>query len=226
MKKQLFAVSAVAMIAGALTFTSCKQEDVTPPTLTITGGNAITHTLNATFTNPTATATDDEDGDISANVTVSGGPVNANLAGTYTLTYSVSDAAGNSASQDVVVTVKNDADLLAQTYSSTNSPANAAVDTCQTSGNFNYNATVTSSTSTNGAFVINNFGGFGTTVNVNASLSGTTITVPGSQTVGGNSSIVTASGSVLSSAPLHWVIAYTWTDGQLTEVCGSDYRGN
>ena len=46
-----------------------------------------------------ASATDNIDGNISANIVVGGDTVNTNLAGTYIVTYNVSDAAGNAASQ-------------------------------------------------------------------------------------------------------------------------------
>src|ERR1700751_4162509 len=99
MKKQLIAIASVAMLAGVVTFSSCKKDDTTAPSLTIVGGNAQTQSLpatagNGTYVYPTATASDDVDGDISSSVTYTG-TVNPNLAGDYTLTYTVSDAAGN-----------------------------------------------------------------------------------------------------------------------------------
>jgi len=70
--------------------------DVTAPVITLTGGN-ITLALGATFTDPGYSASDDVDGNITANVVISGGPVNTGSVGTYTLNYNVSDAAGNAA---------------------------------------------------------------------------------------------------------------------------------
>ena len=52
-----------------------------------------------TFTDPGATATDDIDGNITANIVVAGDAVDVNTAATYTITYNVSDAAGNAAAQ-------------------------------------------------------------------------------------------------------------------------------
>lgn len=70
--------------------------DTTPPVITLNGAAAMTLTVGATFTDPGATAVDDRDGDISARI-VKSGAVNTAAAGTYILTYSVSDAAGNAA---------------------------------------------------------------------------------------------------------------------------------
>ncbi|MFI1770105.1 immunoglobulin-like domain-containing protein, partial [Thalassobellus citreus] len=46
-----------------------------------------------------ATASDNKDGDISANIVIGGDTVNSNVAGTYIITYNVSDVAGNPATQ-------------------------------------------------------------------------------------------------------------------------------
>ncbi len=56
------------------------------------------------FTDPGATANDDTDGDVT--VTVSG-TVDSATAGVYTLTYNATDAAGNEASAERVVTVSD-----------------------------------------------------------------------------------------------------------------------
>ncbi|RUM66756.1 MAG: hypothetical protein DSZ06_02655, partial [Sulfurospirillum sp.] len=74
-----------------------KKPDTTKPTITLKGSNPITITEGDSFTDPGATASDNEDGDITNKITTSG-TVNTNKAGTYTITYSVTDSAGNSAS--------------------------------------------------------------------------------------------------------------------------------
>lgn len=172
MKKYIFTTAAIAMIAGTVTFTSCKKEDTTAPVITVTGGENQTHSLNAAWVNPTATATDDEDGDVSASVTVTG-TVNENLAGTYTLTYSVSDAAGNTATTDVTVTVANDAAYLNGNYS--------VADTVQGPLYFAYNQTVAASASTNGRINFTHVDGFAwysNNTNIYASVSGAILTLP------------------------------------------------
>ena len=56
-------------------------------------------TVGDTFSDPGATATDDVDGDITSSITItSSSTVDTSVAGFYTVLYSVTDAAGNSAS--------------------------------------------------------------------------------------------------------------------------------
>lgn len=216
MKKQVFALAAVAMIAGTVTFTSCAKEDTVAPVITITGGNSVTQSLPAsagggTWTNPTATATDDEDGEITA-INVSG-TVDPNTAGTYTLTYTCQDAAGNSASETVTVQIVNEAQFFNGAYNSD--------DTCQVSPVAPYTNDITVSSTVNKAMVINNFGGFGNSVNINATMgSGTTFTVPTPQTIGTLGSLLTVNGSFTQS-PVSITMIYSWNDGNTTETCTS-----
>lgn len=65
-------------------------EDKEAPTLTINGNNIINIYLGTTYEEPGYTATDNCEGDITDNVTISGS-VDTNTVGEYTLTYSVSD---------------------------------------------------------------------------------------------------------------------------------------
>ncbi len=74
-------------------------QDTTPPVLTVNGDNPLTLTVGDSYTDPGATATDDVDGDISAQIVVGGDQVDTSAAGTYTVTYDVQDAAGNLATQ-------------------------------------------------------------------------------------------------------------------------------
>ena len=68
--------------------------DSVAPVITLSGASVIDLVVGDTFTDEGATATDDIDGDVSAKVVVSG-TVDTSVAGSYTLTYTVSDAAGN-----------------------------------------------------------------------------------------------------------------------------------
>jgi|GEM_PF-6423337 len=80
--------------------------DTEKPTITLIGGNVIV-ALNATYTEQGATAIDNKDGDISADIVISG-TVNTSVVGTYTITYNVSDTAGNAATTvKRTVTVKD-----------------------------------------------------------------------------------------------------------------------
>jgi Zn-dependent metalloprotease len=62
------------------------------PVITLTGSATVTHALGVVYTDAGATASDAVDGEVS--VTASG-TVNVNVVGTYTLTYSAVDSAGN-----------------------------------------------------------------------------------------------------------------------------------
>lgn len=73
---------------------ACPTPDTTAPVITLLGDNPLVVVKGTTYTEPGATAEDDRDGDISANITVTG-YVDPNSIATYELVYSVSDAAGN-----------------------------------------------------------------------------------------------------------------------------------
>lgn len=70
--------------------------DRTPPAISLSGDTELWLQAGQSFEEPGYSAADNADGDVTASVTVSGA-VNPYHAGDYTLTYSVADAAGNSA---------------------------------------------------------------------------------------------------------------------------------
>ena len=74
------------------------SKDVTAPELRLNGDAEITMAVGTEFVDPGYTATDDYDGDVTSKVVVSG-TVNNAKAGTYELTYTVSDTAGNTTSK-------------------------------------------------------------------------------------------------------------------------------
>ena len=75
--------------------------DTTPPTITMVGAEAINHEQGTTYDDQGATASDSVDGAVSVS---SSGEV-GNTAGVYTITYSASDAAGNTATATRTITV-------------------------------------------------------------------------------------------------------------------------
>ncbi len=77
----------------------------TPPTITLVGANPIEIFVNTLFVDPGATANDAEDGNLTSAI-VKTGTVNASTTGTYTLTYTVTDSGGLSASTTRTVIVK------------------------------------------------------------------------------------------------------------------------
>lgn len=84
------------------------EPDTTEPVMTLVGSATIQLTVGDTYVEQGASATDDTDGDITTQIIVTGG-VNISVAATYTVTYSVADVAGNSASVDRTVVVNEPA---------------------------------------------------------------------------------------------------------------------
>ena len=79
--------------------------DVTAPDLTLLGDAEITINAGESFTEPGYTATDDAEGDVTHKVEVSG-TVDRYKAGTYTITYTVTDNYGNTSTATRTVVVK------------------------------------------------------------------------------------------------------------------------
>ena len=75
--------------------------DTTPPTITMVGAEAINHEQGTAYDDQGASASDSVDGAVSVS---SSGEV-GNTAGVYTITYSASDAAGNTATATRTITV-------------------------------------------------------------------------------------------------------------------------
>lgn len=144
----------------ALIITSCKKE-ITPqipevpvkpdhvaPVLTLKGSKSDTIFLNALYTDPGATATDDRDGDLVANILVEGF-FSVKSIGSYQLKYKVKDAAGNQAIPATrTITVVNNVGYLTGNY---------VVDChCSTGGTTNttYNTSVLASKTENNVFSV------------------------------------------------------------------------
>ena len=85
--------------ANQVTRTVTVNPDSTAPVITLIGASIVDLNVGDTYTEQGATASDNIDGNISANIVIGGDTVNTSLAGTYIVTYNVSDAAGNAASQ-------------------------------------------------------------------------------------------------------------------------------
>ena len=82
--------------------------DITPtnsaPLITLNGASEITINLGENFIDPGATATDAEDGDLTAEIVITGF-VDTNSIGAYTLTYTATDSGGLSDSKTRTVNV-------------------------------------------------------------------------------------------------------------------------
>ena len=71
----------------------------------VTGDQVLNVAQYDDYSDAGATASDNEDGDLTANITVTGLPVNTDIPGFYLVTYDVADSAGNAASQQTRVVV-------------------------------------------------------------------------------------------------------------------------
>ncbi len=76
--------------------------DTTPPVITVQGTNPLSLTVGTAYTDAGATCTDNTD---TSCTVVSTGSVNTATAGSYTITYTATDAAGNASSKARVVNV-------------------------------------------------------------------------------------------------------------------------
>ncbi len=77
------------------------------PEITLNGAESCRLTLDATFEDPGATAYDEEDGDLTDSIIVSGDIVDPSVLGEYSIQYDVTDTDGNDAAtvtREVVVT--------------------------------------------------------------------------------------------------------------------------
>ncbi len=81
-----------------------EPEDTTPPQLTLLGPDPLVVEVLQGFADAGATAFDETDGDLTAQIVLSDN-LDLGVVGTYTLTYSVADAAGNTASATLTVHV-------------------------------------------------------------------------------------------------------------------------
>lgn len=80
--------------------------DNTKPVITLNGQSTVTIDLGSSYTDAGATASDAHSG-LDGNVVVNN-PVNPNQSGTYTITYNISDKAGNAATQVTRIVVVNE----------------------------------------------------------------------------------------------------------------------
>jgi hypothetical protein len=170
MKKQILTTLSMAFIAGSLVFTSCKKDDATAPVVTLAGAATVSSILNEAYTDPGATAKDETDGTITVASDFSS-KFNKDLAGTYVITYTATDAAGNVGTATRTIDVANSAKNLAGNYSVLEAFA----------GSTAYTETITTSSTTNNRILVAKFGNYPGGA-VYMLISGSTISIP-TQTV-------------------------------------------
>ncbi|HOS02117.1 MAG TPA: DUF5011 domain-containing protein, partial [Candidatus Hydrogenedentes bacterium] len=95
--------------------------DTTAPVITLLGASPVTVEVHNAYSDAGATALDNYDGDLTGSI-VAVSNVNVDVVGAYTVTYDVTDAAGNAASQ--VVRVVHVVDTTAPVVSLVNATPN------------------------------------------------------------------------------------------------------
>ncbi|MFA6594433.1 MAG: immunoglobulin-like domain-containing protein [Candidatus Buchananbacteria bacterium] len=88
-----------------LTVTGGSIDDTTPPVITLNGASTIYLSVGGSWVDPGATAVDNVDGTIAVT---KNGTVNTSVSGTYYVTYTATDAAGNTGTATRTVIVGND----------------------------------------------------------------------------------------------------------------------
>jgi hypothetical protein len=164
--KILLSLVTLSILFSATVFTSCNKTNTNPPSITQNGQNPMTIYLQSGATDPGITAVDNSGNSISSFISNwSNTNPNQNITGTYTITYNVTDVNGNSVSAARTVVVENQAQPIQGRYNVSD------VWTGSTTNNLNYVDTVIVSSTLNNNISIANFGGFGPTVKVYATLS-------------------------------------------------------
>ena len=125
-------------------FVSTTIADNIAPVITRTGSSIINVTVGGSYSDQGATASDNINGNITSSI-VTVNPVNTAVVGTYTVTYNVSDAAGNAATQvtrtvyvNPSAPVVNNTQTFAATASSSTS-CNVSLTSSGNGGTLEYN---------------------------------------------------------------------------------------
>ncbi|MCB0851250.1 MAG: DUF5011 domain-containing protein, partial [Bacteroidetes bacterium] len=95
-----------------ITFNVVNVTDTVKPVITLLGDNPVDLIQGQTYSEAGATASDNLEGDISGNLVINASAVNTNVVGSYSVTYNVSDQAGNAATE-VIRTVNVNPDTVA-----------------------------------------------------------------------------------------------------------------
>lgn len=165
MKSKIVLAYVIAATSGALFLNSCsKDEDTTAPVVTLNGASSVELSLSSSYTDPGATATDDEDGSVTVTSDFSTTNPNLNLVNTYTITYTATDGAGNVGTATRSIRIKNDAEDYAGTY--------AVVDSVDGVLVFNYSQVVTVDNVVNNRIHFNKFANYANNTNIYATKRG------------------------------------------------------
>lgn len=206
MKKQILSAATILLLSAVVFTTGCKKDDddTTNPTVALNGGSTTYSQVNKAFSDPGATATDETDGTLTANPS---GTVNTAVVGTYIITYTATDAAGNKGTNTRTVHVVNfDGNYTLVQSGCTDVGANGT------------GSSIVSASGTTAAnrIDIGDFGLYAANT-ANATFSGTTITVPSQASATGTTGDkIEGTGSItgtgVGSDPLKFVFQFTEKD--------------
>ncbi|MEO8086400.1 MAG: DUF5011 domain-containing protein [Bacteroidota bacterium] len=163
MKRKILFASLLLASGGLVLINGCSKSedsDTTNPVITLNGSSSVDVVLNGSYTDAGATATDDKDGGVSVTTN---NPVNVDSAASYTVTYSATDAAGNTATSSRTVIVANGSAGLAGTYTTIEN----ATDT--------FTQTITASSSINNRIFFSKFANYSSNSNIYVNVIGTAL---------------------------------------------------
>ena len=161
-----YSISDATGNSASVTRTVVVYQDTTAPIITLTGSSTIYLEAGVTFTDPGATAEDDEDGDITSSITTSG-TADSSIAGTYTIVYSVMDSGDNSASVTRTIVVPDTtAPVIALTGSTINLYVGATFTDPGATASDNEDGNLTSSIITSGSVDTSTVGTYSITYSV------------------------------------------------------------
>ncbi len=202
-------ISLAALALVAVGMTACTVDDLNSPVITLEGNDPAFLRIGTAWTEPGATAEDVEDGPISL-ITVDDTGFDPNTMGTYTLTYSATDDAGNvgTATRTVHVYV-NSADLVGS-YD--------VDEECEGGITDAYAASVNSSVDTANVIIENFFGVSGLVISDGITLSGNTQSTITVDATGGGADFdgtgtVTSAVASGGSVAVEFTITYVTDDG-------------
>jgi len=213
-KNILTSYATALLVGGTLLLSSCSKDEVAP-VITLKGDAVQTVVLNAPLVDPMATANDEKDGDVSANITSDYlDVVKKDLVGTYTVTYKVLDEKSNEGTETRTVKVKNDAFAWEGSYS--------YADECNgvVGGPYTGAVTITASTTTNNKITFNKFAYY-TNAKIDATASGSSLiiatqTVSGIGTANESHTFSAASGTVTGTGATGSKITVNFNDANNT----------
>jgi len=133
------------LLFAIIPFIGCKKDTIAP-VMTLNGTANDTISLQGAYIELSATATDNEDGNIDVTII---GTVNVNLKGTYVINYEAKDEAGNEASIKRTIVVVNDAEKMAGSYYCTVTPSSGSP--------FSYTQNITTSDTANKVIFFSRF---------------------------------------------------------------------